>query len=207
MFVDMGTRLIQVVPFTNVVAGATVLLPHKININGVSRLPDFVITDAGGFNVAVTLTDVAVTNNSGALGNVNVWLELKHTIPRQLDGIANLTPQPFIALNGEGSGGPIVQVLSNSSGDVSPNATTVRFSTDTLEPLIYLASVAAGADGRQVTFVHTSGFLDAILLPDDLSEGVNGPPGATYTFPALDSFATFEADIAGNIWRKVGGSS
>lgn len=101
---------------------------------------------------------------------------------------------------------PVVQTLPDSGGCVSPDATVVRFNTDTAEPLIYLASVAAGADGRLVTFIRTSGFLDATLLPDNLSEGINGPPGSTYTFPALDDSATFQADIAGNIWQKVAGS-
>jgi hypothetical protein len=97
----------------------------------------------------------------------------------------------------------VVVVPNGVSACIPANADVVRFTTDDNEPQLYLPSVASGDDGRQVVFVHTSGDLDAILLPNSLTEGVNGLPGASYTFPALDVAATFEADVAGNIWRLI----
>jgi hypothetical protein len=100
----VSTRLIQVLAFPNVGASATVTQNHDININGASKRPDFIAADAAGFTVTATDTQVSVTNNNAAPASVNVWLELKHTIPRELGGLANLTPQPFVASPG-GSGG------------------------------------------------------------------------------------------------------
>lgn len=107
----MADRLIQVVSFLNVAPAASVPLPHQININGVPQAPDFVAMDVAGFSVAVTATTVTVTNNNDAPASVNVWLELKHSIPRQLGtaptGLSQpgLTPRPFVAATGGGGGG------------------------------------------------------------------------------------------------------
>lgn len=108
----MGTRLLQVVTFTNIGAAATLALPHQININGAAQTPDFVAADTPGFAISVTATQVTVTNNNPAPASVNVWLELKHSIPRQLgrvpDGLTDpsLTPRPFVAAAGGGGSGP-----------------------------------------------------------------------------------------------------
>lgn len=102
----MPTRLIQVVQFVNVPAAGVVALPHNININDVQKRPDYVASDQAGFTVAVTATTVTVTNNNSAPLTVNVWLELKHTIPRQLGNkLLNLSPQPFVASGGGVAGG------------------------------------------------------------------------------------------------------
>lgn len=101
----MSTRLIQVVAFANVGAGATVALPHSINVNGTQKKPDFVAADVSGFTIVVTATQVSVTNTGTDPASVNVWLELKHSIPRELGALPNLSPQPFIAASGGGGGG------------------------------------------------------------------------------------------------------
>ncbi len=101
----MSTRLIQVVAFANVAPAATVALPHNININGTQKKPDFVAADTSGFTIVVSATDVSVTNTGTDPASINVWLELKHSIPRELGALPNLTPQPFIAAAGGGGGG------------------------------------------------------------------------------------------------------
>ncbi|MEX2716765.1 MAG: hypothetical protein Q6370_010730 [Candidatus Sigynarchaeota archaeon] len=78
---------------------------HDINVNGVRRRPDYVAADAAGFTVTVTDSQVSVTNNNTTAASVNVWLELIHTIPRELGGLPNLVPQPFIASSGTAGGG------------------------------------------------------------------------------------------------------
>jgi len=103
----MATRLIQVIAFPPVGAALSAMLPHQINVNGQPQVPDFVAADAAGFDIGVTATTVTVTNNNGAPTPVNVWLELKHTIPRQLGAAQTtaLVPQPFVASPGGASGG------------------------------------------------------------------------------------------------------
>jgi hypothetical protein len=114
------TRLIQVLLFTNVPGGGGVAtLPHGININDIPQAPDFVAADTSGFGIAVTATDVTVTNNNALDTTVNIWLELKHTIPRQLGAAQTLglTPRPFVAASGSSGG--------NNSG-WTDDGTTVR---------------------------------------------------------------------------------
>jgi len=102
------TRLIEVVSFTDVPGGDTVELPHHINLNGTATAPDFVATDVGGFSVSVSASAVTVTNSGEDAATINVWLELKHSIARQLGGgVADLSPRPFIAASGGGGGGSI----------------------------------------------------------------------------------------------------
>lgn len=82
--------------------------------------PDFVATDATGFAVTVTPTQVSVTNNNAAPASVNVWLELKHSIPRQLGALPNLIPQPFVSQGGAAGGGGV----TGGNGGVGVNGGT-----------------------------------------------------------------------------------
>jgi hypothetical protein len=103
----MNTRLIQIVASGVVGPSATVVLPHQVNINGTPQKPDFVAADASGFTISVTDTDVSITNNGGSPASVNVWLELKHTIERELGlgaQTTSLVPRPFVAATGGGGG-------------------------------------------------------------------------------------------------------
>jgi len=104
----MADRLIQILTFVDVPGGGgAVPLPHQININGIPQVPDFVALDVGGFAIAVTTTTCTVTNNNVDPVTVNVWLELKHSIPRVLGAVqtTELTPRPFVAAAGGGGGG------------------------------------------------------------------------------------------------------
>lgn len=125
----MSTRLIQIVNFPLVAPAAVVALPHNINIDGVAKRPDFVAGDASGFTIVVTDTTVTVTNNNVGASPINVWLELKHTIPRQLGALPNLTPQPFVASGGSPGGGGLASVAHDLTlfGDGTiPNPLTSR---------------------------------------------------------------------------------
>lgn len=109
----MGTRLLQIVTFLNVAPAAVVQQPHGINIKGTQYRPDFVAGDQADFTVVVTDTTVTVTNLGGLPATINVWLELKHTIPRELGGgIQNMTPQPFVILGTGASGGTVPTLYS-----------------------------------------------------------------------------------------------
>lgn len=124
----MATRLIQIVPFPPVGASATVVLPHNVNINGVAKRPDYVAADTPGFTIVVTATTVAVTNNNSSPSSVNVWLELKHSIPRQLGALLNLSPQPFVASpGGAGGGGGGIDLLDEGVAVPGNPHTAVNF--------------------------------------------------------------------------------
>jgi len=103
----MATRLLQVLQFADVGIGATVSLPHQINVNGTPMTPDYVAADATGFEVDANAAEVTVTNNNAVVADVNVWVELKHSIPRQLGAAqtTSLAVRPFVAAAGGGGAG------------------------------------------------------------------------------------------------------
>lgn len=159
----MSTRLIQVVAFVNVAPAGTVALPHDLNINGVAKKPDYVAADASGFTIAVTATQVSVTNNGAAPASVNIWLELKHSIPRELGALANLTPQPFVAAAGGGGGAPtqadalLTTELTNNDASpmivgqaVNVNGTLASAATAaTAQPIgLIVVGAAPGSDAK-----------------------------------------------------------
>ena len=97
----MATTLNQVIAFSSVAAGATVTLPHTINVNGLAVEPDLVYRDNLGFSVgAVTATTVTVTNTLLVPATCNVWLEYQYSTSRAYGGgnppLTHLTPNPFI---------------------------------------------------------------------------------------------------------------
>jgi hypothetical protein len=116
------TILLQTLASGLLADGASVTLPHALNINGTPQVPDLVVLDTAGFEVtATTTTTITVRNNSGAAGSTNVWLERKHSIPRQV-GVAPLSPAPFIASSGEGGGGAAafpVAAVTDADADVT----------------------------------------------------------------------------------------
>lgn len=95
-------QLLQILQFGPVAPGATQILPHNININGVPQIPDLVMCDQAGVRLNVTPTTVEFENNTGEnIGQSFVWLELKHSMPRELgkafgDPFDGMTPRPFI---------------------------------------------------------------------------------------------------------------
>jgi hypothetical protein len=98
----MAQQLLQILQFTNVAPGATVQLPHNININGTPEVPDLLMADQAGIRLSATETIVEFTNNTGGLiTQSNVWVEHKHSIPRQIgrafgNPFAGLSPRPFV---------------------------------------------------------------------------------------------------------------
>jgi len=116
----MSTRLIQIVATGNLGAGGSIVIPHDLNIDGTAVKPDFIAFDATGFSAVATATTVTVTNDNTGAASSNVWLERKHTIPRQLGGDV-LSPSPFVVADGvEGGGGgsPVNEVaLVEQVGD------------------------------------------------------------------------------------------
>jgi hypothetical protein len=155
----MSTRLLQIVSFANVAPAVTVVLPHQINVNDIPEVPDFVAGDANGFTIAVTTTTVSVTNNNATPASVNVWLELKHSIPRQLGALPDLTPRPFIASGGApaSSGGGPSTVVEYLEEFINVNGFLV-------------ASDAGGAPTPQLTSVPGTRMVGVAQL------SVNSPP-------------------------------
>lgn len=157
----MPTRLIQVVAFVNVAPAATVPLPHNININDVAKKPDFVAADVAGFTIAVTATQVSVTNTNAAPMSVNVWLELKHSIPRELGGgVQVLTPQPFVASPGAAGGSPTI-IVEDEGVAIPGNPFTV---------LNFTGAGVTAADGgggtADVAIPGSSGPAPAVIFDD-----------------------------------------
>ncbi len=124
----MADQLIQVVAFTNVAPGATVVLPHNINVAGRALIPDFVATSAGGFTVDADATTVTATNDGADVASVNVWLEFKHTIQRAFNGVQNtaLVPQPFVVVGGGGGTSSSIVVNVKDFGATGDGVTDDR---------------------------------------------------------------------------------
>lgn len=113
----MSTRLNQVLTFTNVAPGATVSLPHNINVGQVPLRPDLIFRDNGSFEVIVcTTTELTVINAGDNIATLNAWLWHQHTFDREYGADPNvdferghLIPQPFIPATGGGIGSIIVE--------------------------------------------------------------------------------------------------
>lgn len=188
----MATRLIQVLAFLNVPASGSVALPHQININGFPKKPDLVAADTTGFTIVATTTQVTVTNNNIAPASVNVWLELKHSIPRELGGLANLSPQPFVFASGGGPttpnavfqwnvGTPWATVYAQMQAVTGPKICLVEYDPATngqrtmtnnggvptdLNNVLFIGLSGAPSDGTTAVIVVDNGFL--------LAAGVQG---------------------------------
>lgn len=96
------TRLIQTLAFANVAAGAEATLAHAINVRGVATVPDLVLRSSQSCTIVnVTSAQCTVRNDGAEAASFTVWLERKHSIPRQLgpDG-ASLSPVPFVPEGG-----------------------------------------------------------------------------------------------------------
>lgn len=174
----MATRLIQVVTFANVPAAGAAALPHNINIKGTQYKPDFVALDTPGFTVVVTATTVTVTNTTEDAASVGVWLELKHTIPRQLGALPNLTPQPFIAAAGAGGGGNVSPAVggrmfddfisvANIATSTAGGGTVSNNDSSALQQMVGLVRLNGGVGGSACVFPNADptnvGFANPIL--------------------------------------------
>lgn len=203
----MATRLIQIVAFANVGPGATVALPHQINVNEVPEAPDFVAPDEPGFTIVVTATQVSVTNNNVAPTSVNVWLELKHTIPRQLGAVQtiSLVPRPFIVSGGGAGGG------GGGGGDTPASVTTLMdFYGDTAALASYFNRSGSGfADMTNAqTLVGPSGgpwpCIGACILSgseagDDANFDMRLPSSQDVSDSQLSTIAEVDFEVAAKV--------
>ena len=127
----MNTILKNVLQFSGLVIGVPVALPHLLNVNSQSVIPQLVAGNAPGFTIAANATTVTVTRTS-ATGNdsIGVYVEHWHTIeavtpPGNLLGLVPFiigsggtapSEAPLIAaatLNAFGGGTPGIEFLSN----------------------------------------------------------------------------------------------
>lgn len=98
-----ATTLINIVRFTAVAGGGgQAIATHGIVQHGEPQVPDYVARSNGDFEVvATTSTTVTVQNNGDDPADCDVWLELKHSIPRVLPaGEDSLSPRPFVPAGG-----------------------------------------------------------------------------------------------------------
>lgn len=127
----MTPQLIQILAFENVAPGASQILPHNININGIPQQPDFAVADIAGAVLNVTKTTVELFNSTGAnMVQPHVWLELKHSMPREIgkgaDPFEGLDPRPFIPATSDGRGPfMLANVSADATGVASYNVVSV----------------------------------------------------------------------------------
>ena len=102
-------QLLQTVQFENIAPGGSQLLPHNINIHGIGQRPDLVMCDLAGITFNVTKTTIEAFNTTGENASPIAWLELKHSIERELgkgfgNPFASLSPRPFIPASSDQRG-------------------------------------------------------------------------------------------------------
>jgi len=115
-------QLLQIIQFENVAPGASQILPHNINIHGIGQRPDLVMCDQAGFSFDVTKTTIEAVNTTGALASPVVWLELKHSVERELgqgfgNPFASLSPRPFVPASSS-QRSPFMEANVNADGTV-----------------------------------------------------------------------------------------
>lgn len=113
----MATRLHQVLTFPAVAAGGQLAVPHQINWNGRSVIPDLIFpsVDNGEFTViSVTETTMTIRNDEAAVASFSFWLLSLHSIERAFGQVPPpefLTPNPFVTGGAGGGGGGALGLL------------------------------------------------------------------------------------------------
>lgn len=169
----MATRLIEIVTAEGVAAGATVVIPHHLNVDGNAKIPDWISRDNMGFaGVAADDDSVTVRNDTGDAADIELYLFYDHTIQRVYgdSSVLQLTPAPFW-ISGAGS-------TSTSSGIVDtfvyrPGGAAAGPSVFASFSDLYAAMVAART---------AAGGNIPITLMYDASLGAVTVPAGTYDF-------------------------
>jgi len=98
---------------------------------------------------------------------------------------------------------PPPQDSSGGNLDIAPGTDFVTVDTTNFEPLLFFPSVGSVPDGSSLTIRIVAGSLSAILNPNSLTEGINGPPGSTFILDAVVGMAVFRADRSRSTWWLV----
>jgi hypothetical protein len=193
-------RLNQVLAFTDVAPGATVALPHDINVAGLPIIPDFVFRDNANFEVISCTTTMLTVRNTGAgVETLNAWLELQHSIDREYGAtvVTHLVPQPFIPAVGIASVPPTSSPMALPEQwikeDVDAGLTNDPMDQQVSANFIQIEAIRAGSIiGLNVRFVNeitvgsatikatingVPAALTATLNVGDTSEQVTQPAG------------------------------
>ncbi len=161
----MATILKNILSFTGLVVGVPVVLPHRLNVNGIPALPRTVEPDLGGFTITADATNVTVTRTVDGGAAVNVLVEFWHTIeavvplvppPGQLIGQVPWIQQPGA---GGGGGGSTIIVEDEGAPIAGNPKSTLNF-------------VGAG-----VTASDGGGGIATITIPAGGPPGPVGPAG------------------------------
>lgn len=115
----MADILFSQIQFTDVADGASVTLPHNLNIEGIPEIPDRLEQSTGDFALSADSIGVTVTNNTGGVASVMVMCELIHSISRSfgVEGQESLPVRPFVPASGGGGGGGITVPHIIQTGD------------------------------------------------------------------------------------------
>jgi len=113
------TVLKNVVLFIIPTIGVPTVIAHGININGTPVVPELVLADRPGFNIAVDATNITVIREANAPGaGLNVYVEHFHTIE------AVFPPGGIAQFLGEGTGAsslPLMLVSNLLTSATNPN--------------------------------------------------------------------------------------
>lgn len=167
----MATRLQQIVSAEGVAPGATVAIPHSINVRGTAWIPDRINRSNMGFaGVACTTTAVSVRNDTDAEADIELYLRLYHTEDRVYGDSATLalTPNPWW----DGGAGSVVAADAPLNTFLfQPGGAAVGPEVFASFALLYAALVAARV---------TDGGSAPMVIGIDTSLGAASIPAGTY---------------------------
>jgi hypothetical protein len=160
----MSTRLINILTFTNIAAGATSAQAHLLNIgtssSGVPIIPDLVEFDNSAFDmVSCTSTTLTVINRGGVTATANVRVSYDHSIQRAYGAtsVDQLSPAPFVVR------GSTSTIDANVAGQMSKQVTP---------PQVIAASTLTTVDFDTADFTTSGALVD--LANNQFLVPVNG---------------------------------
>lgn len=187
----MATCLKNTILFSDVGAGATVSLPHRLNVAGTAKAPDLMGADVAGASVSADTVNVTVTNNTAGPLTVGVYVEYWHTIERVFGGQTSLSISPFNLAGG-------LAALSPSGWIVYPGVNKAA----EINAVIIEAAAAAVTTGNQQTVQLLAGTytLEAPIVGGSMVT-LQGVGDTTHLVP---TYTGGDDDMANNVIGAVG---
>jgi hypothetical protein len=112
-------------------------------------------------------------------------------------------------LTNPASGSTTTIDVSGGNADIPASAAFVKVEAEGGEWLMFLPPLASVPDGKSIVFRSISGFLDAIINPDNIGEGINGLTGPVDGIYVLQpgTYVTMRADPAASTWWTFAGTA
>lgn len=200
----MATRIFNAVQFVAVASGATVALPHSINLDDRGIIPDFVMQDNSDFSIiAVDAANVTVTNTGPGAANCNVLCVSWHTILREFGAFATtaLAVQPFIPSGGP-AGAPRFRVRGVFVGvqTASPGDQMLCNPAGGAFP-INLPAITAANEGQAIIVTNVNASTNAITITPAGADTIN----SVGTLPLVTGFGSYTLvpDFSTGNWSVV----